>query len=142
MQLTRTALELDGQPVALGDILAAAALRAALDRMRQSVRSRLAAATVVESRGSEIDAATLQAELDRWRTEHDLIAAEEAEAWLGAYGLELDQLLTFLEKRLLAQLPSLAACEAQIGDDDVAAVLVSDIIFADQWRPLTIDFAL
>lgn len=142
MQLTRTALELDGQPVTMGDIFAAAALRGALDPLRQGIRSRLVAAGAASQRGVKINPATLQAELDHWRTEHDLIAAEEAEAWLSAYDLDLDELLAFLERRFLAQLAGQPVHEAYVHDDDVAAVLEYDIIFDDQFKSLAADFAL
>ncbi len=101
MRLDRVAFELEGRPFTVGDALAAAWLGGRLAPLAERVADGLAAASLAAEEETETDEAEIQVALDAWRTERDLIAAEQAEAWLEEQGLTLDDLVAHLDRELL-----------------------------------------
>ena len=89
----------DDKPVSVGDIIHAAAFRNALrppwlDLLRKLHRERIA----VES-DLAADDEKLQAMADQFRYDHDLITAEETEAWFEERGLTMDDFDNYITRQ-------------------------------------------
>jgi hypothetical protein len=89
----------------IAEVLAVAWLEGSLDRpVEQLVQHG-------SSEGS-VSRADLQAALDAWRTERDLIAAEDAERWLAYHDITLGQVVQYLKRKLLPSPPPLDSPQA------------------------------
>ena len=72
----------------------------ALDLFNRCARRHLIV-QLAEREGLRIDPDTLQAEVDEWRYEHQLERVEDTDAWLEARGVELRDVASIVENRLL-----------------------------------------
>jgi len=111
MELDRGAFKLDGALVSQAEVLAAARIAGLLDGVARDVAAGLAAAALAAEEGIEVEAEDLQAAVDAWRGERDLIAAAAARRGYGEHGLALDDLVDHVERRALRA--RLAAREAE-----------------------------
>ena len=103
MRLSGLAFELDGAAYCLGDVFALAALEGRLADAERRLADGLALEAMAAAEGVECSAQDVQTALDAWRTERDLIAAEQVEAWLEHVGVELDDVVGHLERGLFAR---------------------------------------
>ena len=80
----------DGRTYTLSDVVAAAHFRGDLEEPWRRMLQRLAADEAAADRDLETDDDALQALSDEFRSDRDLITAEETETWLEQRGLTLD----------------------------------------------------
>jgi hypothetical protein len=80
----------DGRIYTVSDVVAAAHFRGELEAPWRRLLRRLAADEAAADRDVEADDEVLQALSDAFRSDRDLITAEETEAWLEQRGLTLD----------------------------------------------------
>jgi hypothetical protein len=103
MRLQVAAFRLDGRPISVAEVLAGSVLGGFGAALLRRTSDDLAAVPAAEAKGLETTGSDIQRALDRWRTERDLIAADEFRAWLAAEGLDLDQMVAWLDRELLRQ---------------------------------------
>ena len=89
----------DEKPVGVDDIIHAAAFRdglrpAWIDLLRKLHREKIAVESEMEQ-----DEEKVQAIADEFRYDHDLISAEETEAWFAARGLTMDDFHAYVTRR-------------------------------------------
>jgi len=89
------AFSVDGAPYSWGDVLLSAELRGTLEELTQATRRGLGA------EGRLSGAEELRAAAARFRYERNLLSAEELEAWLARWHLELDDWTGHLRRTLL-----------------------------------------
>lgn len=104
MRLDSGAFRLDGQEVTVGEVLAASLVGGVLWPLIEEAAARRRGAELARERGLDASEDAVQAAFDAWRTERDLVSAEDLERWLELFGVELDDLVAFLEERLLCDL--------------------------------------
>ncbi len=80
----------DGHVYTVSDVVAAAHFRGELEEPWRRMLKRLAADEAATERDLETDDESLQALSDQFRSDRDLITAEETESWLEQRGLTLD----------------------------------------------------
>jgi hypothetical protein len=144
MDLDRTAFTLDGEEVTIGDAIAASWIAAWTRPLEARLREDLARSALAHERGVEVGSDELQARLDAWRLERDLAAADELEEWLSERGLDLDDVVSHLERVVLRRTrgseTELARCAPSPAD--VLELLPADMEVAADMTPLVHRFAL
>lgn len=108
----------------LDDVLAAARARGELDSFLGAGRERWAAARRAEAAGLVPDDAEIESALDSFRYARDLISGEECDRWLEARGLEFDDLVGCVTRRLQS---ALAAAGTVDFDGEEAATSAGDV---------------
>lgn len=100
LKLDHHVLDVDGQPVTLADVLAAARLGGWLSSELNTLRDKLACQALAETEGLDLDIRHLQTAIDGWRRARNLSAAEETEAMFATYRTNLDALVEYTRRTL------------------------------------------
>jgi len=132
----------DDKSVSVGDIIHAAAFRDALrpawvDLLRKLHREKIA----IESEMEE-DEERVQAMADEFRYDHDLISAEETEAWFAARGLTMDDFHAYVMRRFwdeqLADHESPAAVDFAFAPSEQRDLLRIDVLISGLFERLAV----
>lgn len=100
LKLDHHVLDVDGQPVTLGEVLASARLGGWLTAELHTLRDKLACQALAETEDYELDIRQLQSAIDEWRRNRNLSAAEETEAMFTTYNTHLDTLVEYSRRTL------------------------------------------
>lgn len=103
MRLDEAALRLDGRPVSVARVLAASLIGGQGAGLVRRIADGLAAREIAAKRGLKTSAEDLQRALDSWRTERDLITADEFKRWMKAQELDLKRISAWLDRELLRE---------------------------------------
>ena len=97
-----------------GDVVDAAVARGDWDAISRRARQRLAYARRAEHAGGAVDAGEVERAANAFRRARNLLAADEMEAWLDAWGLTIESWLEWTRCSLLReQMPVRPEAEAQ-----------------------------
>ena len=121
-----------GRTYAWEDALLAAELRGELGELERTTRQGLACLRRLATEPDGLPAETLRAAATVFRYEHNLLAAEELEAWLDARGLSAADWNGYLRRLILRErwadeLEQIAS-DFPVGDDEVEAALPAEAI--------------
>jgi hypothetical protein len=143
MKLERTAFKLDGARVSVGEVLTGCWIAGLLEPLKARVREGVTAASLAEATDAEIDVDALEQPLDEWRSERDLIAAEELEAWLDERELRIEDLCDHLEREILRRRAVTDADRAAHGPDreELLALLADEAALGGELDALVEAFA-
>ena len=128
----RSLFTVAGRTYAWEDVLLAAELRGELGELERQASQGLACLRRLEAqpdrqRSETLPAETLRAAATVFRYEHNLLAAEELEAWLDARGLSIADWNGYLRRLVLRErwADELEQIESEfaVGDDEVEAAL-------------------
>ena len=103
MHLNRCVLKLDGQPISVGDVFALELLTGALSKFRTLLEENCQKAALLEEAGKSLAQEELEALFDDWRSELNLLSAEDTEKWFDKLGINMGEVLAHLERKALAQ---------------------------------------
>ena len=87
----------DGAPYSWGDVLLSAELSGALEELTEATRRGLSAA------GPRLESDAIRAAAAQFRYDRNLLSAEELQAWLTRWQLELDDWMEHLRRMLLRE---------------------------------------
>ncbi len=128
----RSLFTVAGRTYAWEDVLLAAELRGELGELERQTRQGLACLRRLASEPEGLPAETLGAAATVFRYEHNLLAAEELEAWLDARGLSTVDWNGYLRRLILRERwrDELERIESEfaVGDDEVEAALTAEAI--------------
>jgi hypothetical protein len=146
MNLDQLALKLDGKAITLGEVLAASYIGGWLKPLKQRIADDLSCTALGADRNLEVTADQIQRALNRWRTERDLIAADEMQRWLDWIGLDLGIMAEHLERQILREQLEDELAEARRRFPQEPAPLLdlaaSEAVLGDEMHELTGDFAI
>lgn len=121
-----------GRTYAWEDVLLAAELRGELGALERQTRQGLACVRRLESEGGAVQPEALRAAATGFRYDHNLLAAEELEAWLSAHGLSITDWNGYLRRLLLRERWEHELVEIESGfavaDEDVAGALPAEAV--------------
>ena len=128
----RSLFTVAGRTYAWEDVLLAAELRGELGELERQTRQGLACLRRLATEPDALPAEALRAAATVFRYEHNLLAAEELEAWLDARGLSAADWNGYLRRLILrerwADELERIASEFAVGDDEVEAALQAEAI--------------
>lgn len=130
---SRVACRFEQTDVTVGEAIRAALFRGELAARWQTVLRRLAVEYSAAARGLSADLEAVQTCSEAFRYEHDLISAEEAETWLGARDVSLEQFT-----RYFLQQYWLEAGADELGEMVLDLSLDPTEATADQWEWLRV----
>jgi len=140
----RIAFRLDGTAFTLADAVLRSALSGQWTAIEAGVRHGAAAEARAAAEGSPLTAAEITAALREFRYERNLIAADEAEAWLSAWDLSTETWKSAIVRRLLRhRWPELANHNGPWAptDEALAARVWADLVCAGTLERLAADLA-
>ncbi len=124
----------DGQAYAISDVVAAAYFRGELQAPWQRLLIRRAAEEHADEHDLEPDDEVMQALSDEFRSDRDLITAEETERWLEQRGLSLDDFSDFFVRKfwgeLLGSKIEPEAIQYDSAFDEDRALLTAELLFS------------
>jgi len=143
MRLDRIAFRLDGAAVTVGEVLTGCWIGGLLEPLKARVREGLTAESVADAAEEGIEVEALEQPLDDWRSERDLIAAEELEAWLVERDLRIEDLCDHLEREILRRRAVSDADKAAHGPDrdELLALLAEEAALGGELDGLVEAFA-
>ena len=103
MRLQAIALRCDGRPVSVAEVLAGSVLGGFGQALIRRAADDLAAVPAAAAKGLATSGDDIQEALDGWRTERDLIAADEFRAWMETEELDLGRIASWLDSELLRE---------------------------------------
>lgn len=101
----------------LDDVLAAARARGEFEAFLVEGRKRRAAARQAEAAGLVPDDAEIESALESYRYARDLVSGEECDRWLEARGLDFDDLVGCVTRRLSSTLAAAGAGDSNAEND-------------------------
>ena len=143
MQLDKRVFQFDGASFTVSDTLIAARLGGWLNPFSRNVAESLAAEAWLDARGADVSSAELQAALDNWRAERNLLTEEEVEQWFAKMSLDLDSLTAFLQREICRQRADLSDALAQNAPsmERVLSVLPESLVFSGGLNEMIQNFA-
>ena len=102
--LNQPAFEAGGRPVLFREIVQAAAVRGGLDAFLEQTIIACRAQTGALAAGLEAEEASVEALMEEYRYERDLVSAEETERWLGQRGLTPEDFVDYFMRRYWAEI--------------------------------------
>jgi hypothetical protein len=132
MPADRPLFTVAGRTYAWEDVLIAAELRGELRALERQTRQGLACVRRLAAEPEALQPQTLRAAATAFRHEHNLLAADELEAWLAARGLAVVDWNAYLSRLLLrerwaAELERVES-EFAVGDEEVDAALAAEAV--------------
>lgn len=109
-----------------GDVLISAECRGALAELTRSTRRALGALRALSKRDEGPDSGEIRAEASRFRYAHKLLAAEDLDAWLVRWHLELADWTAYLARGLCLTRPQGELGEPE--EDELSAAVAVDAI--------------
>jgi hypothetical protein len=100
------------------DVVAAAVLRGDWSVLEQQTRLGLALVQQAEEQDARPSEEQIEAAGQEFRYERELITAEEMEAWLGRFGITVDDWMDYVERSLLRQANQDSETEAEPDEPD------------------------
>ncbi len=125
------AFEVGAESYTWDDIVLAATLWGEWQQVREQVRGAISFARDLQRREAAPSDAELESAADEFRYAHDLITAEETEAWLNRRGLDFDALLEYVERALARRCSALQrppVTDEGPTDDEVEAVVWNEAV--------------
>ena len=127
-----------GRTYAWEDVLIAAELRGEINALERQTRQGLACLRRLTAEPDALSAETLRTAAIAFRHQHNLLAADELEAWLLARGLAFADWTGYLRRLLLRELwvAELDRIESEfaVGDDEVEAALPAEAVCTGSLR--------
>lgn len=122
-----------GATYAVGEVMRAAAFRGELGAPLHHLRWGEACARAAEEEGLEADGEDVEQAVAAFRYDHDLISAEETEAWLEARGLDADILGAHFAReawlrQMKARIEAPASPPGSIGAEELGALAAALLI--------------
>lgn len=103
VNLTKSALRLDGEEHTLGHVLAAAWIGEMLETAWRELEQQLACQALATAEDLSIPAGQLQAAFNDWRRDRDMITADDLRRVLGDLQLELSDIVGCCKRKLIAE---------------------------------------
>jgi hypothetical protein len=130
--LMRPVFRVRDESYSWGDVVMAAALWGDWDRTRDEARAGLACLHSYRVAGRSLPDAEIEDAAVEFRYAHELVAAEEAEAWLTSWGLTATQWMEYIRRavmrqKLASRIPELVA-RHPISDDELASASGAEAI--------------
>ena len=130
----------DDQKFSVADVVEAAWFRGDSQALWQEFLSGAAGERAAEEEGLEPESEVLQALSDEFRTEQDLITAEETENWLEARGLTLEDFNDYFHRQYWRQHATTPAPPANINyanaSPDTRQLFIQDVLFSGKFDDL------
>jgi hypothetical protein len=101
--LTETAFTLGGRSYSFADVVAAATVWGHWPRLACRVREDLARLRALTNAGRGVTNAEVEAGADQFRYEHNLISADETQAWFARWGLSIVDWLDYIRRVIARQ---------------------------------------
>jgi hypothetical protein len=137
----RVAFRLDGAPFTMADAVLRAALTGQWPALETWLRHGAAAEGRANQEGSPLQAPDISAALRAFRYDRNLIAADEAEAWLSAWELSPDTWKAAIVRQLLRRFWPETAPQWAPTDEALAGRVWADLVCAGALERLATDLA-
>jgi hypothetical protein len=118
------------------DVIDAAIFRSEFEDKWQKFLRHVAAEERADELELELDESTISAAAEEFRYQHDLITAEETEAWLANRGLTLDDFSDYFARQYSASAVTDGPCPEEVGynsaDPELRELFVAELILSGE----------
>jgi hypothetical protein len=134
--LNQPAFEAGGRHVLFREIVQAAAVRGGLDVFLEQAIVAWSAQTGALAAGLEAEEISVEALMEEYRYERDLVSAEETERWLGQWGLTPEDFVDYFVRRYWIEFHRSGASQelpSQPNPAEFGRIWLADLILSGTW---------